>query len=193
MTVTYKDIQSANGEMKTISIKGKDYPEVSQRIKAFRMVYPMGFIIPELLSDELNGEGKDAYHTCKFKATVGFYTDNGECMTLGVGHAYENEKSSFINTNSYLENAETSAVGRALAMAGFGDATVASAEEMQSIADKPQEEQKAPKKASANQINIIKKLVNDIPALLEFYKIDKLEDLSIKQASEIITKKKEAK
>ena len=42
------------------------------------------------------------------------------------------ENSSFINKTSYIENCETSAVGRALGMAGIGiDTAVASAEEVQ--------------------------------------------------------------
>ena len=50
---------------------------------------------------------------------------------LGTGHAFEKDGSSFINKTSYLENAETSCVGRALGMAGFGiDADVASADEV---------------------------------------------------------------
>ena len=184
--ITYKKIEEANKHIIPMKVKGKDYSEVNQRIKAFRMVYPTGFIIPELLSDELNGEGKDAYHTCRFKATVGFYTDNGECVTLGVGHAYEKENSSYINTTSYIENCETSAVGRALGMAGFGvDKSVASAEEVGNV-----QQEKKPTKATAKQIEMIKSLVLDIPALLEYYKIEKLEDLSVKQASEIIEKKK---
>lgn len=186
--ITYKKIVEANNHIITTKIKGKDYSEVNQRIKVFRMVYPTGFIITELLSDELNGEGKDAYHTCRFKAAVGFYTDNGECVTLGVGHAYENEKSSFINTTSYIENCETSAVGRALGMAGFGiDTSVASAEE---VGNAIIQQEKKPTKATTNQIEMIKSLVSDIPALLEYYNIDKLEELSVKQASEIIEKKK---
>ena len=57
---------------------------------------------------------------------------DGEGNVLGVGHAYEKEDSSFINKTSYIENCETSAVGRALGMAGFGiDASICSAEELQ--------------------------------------------------------------
>ena len=37
---------------KTIDIKGKEYSEVNQRIKAFRMVYPDGFIDTSMLSNE---------------------------------------------------------------------------------------------------------------------------------------------
>lgn len=116
--ITFNDIQKANETIKTTDIKGKDYAEVNQRIKAFRMVYPTGTIKTELISNE-NG-------ICIFKAIVA----NSEII-LGTGTAYEKEGSSFINKTSYIENCETSAVGRALGMAGFGiDTSVASAEEV---------------------------------------------------------------
>ena len=51
------------------------------------------------------------------------------------------------------------------------------------------EEKIIPKKASANQISMVKRLVADIPAMLNHYGIEKIEDLSIAQASEIIKKK----
>lgn len=119
----YQRMCEANATIQTTNIKGKDYAEVPQRIKAFRMVYPDGFIMTELLSDQ---DG-----VCHFKASVGRY-DGDNPMILGTGHAYEKETSSFINKTSYIENCETSAVGRALGMAGFGiDISVASAEEVQ--------------------------------------------------------------
>ena len=116
---TYEEILKANEQIQTIDFKGNQYASVSQRIKAFRMVYPEGFIKTEMLSNE-NG-------ICIFKAVAGV---RGE--VLGVGHAYEKEGSSFINKTSYIENCETSAIGRALGMCGFGiDNDVASAEETQ--------------------------------------------------------------
>ena len=116
----YLDIAIANETIKTTDIKGKDYAEVNQRIKAFRMCYPQGIIETEMISNE-NG-------VCVFKANV--CSEHG--ILLGTGHAYEKEDSSFINKTSYIENCETSAVGRALGMAGFGiDVSVASAEEVQ--------------------------------------------------------------
>lgn len=128
----YEQIQKANDAIKTTPIKGKDYAEVNQRIKAFRMVYPDGYIETEMIGNE-NG-------VCVFKAECG-YTYKGadkdgypfiKRVTLGVGHAYEKEGSTFINKTSYIENCETSAVGRALGMAGFGiDTSVASADELQ--------------------------------------------------------------
>ena len=115
----YLDLAIANETIKTTDIKGKEYAEVNQRIKAFRMVYPQGMIETQMLSCE-NG-------VCVFKANV--YEPTG--VLLGTGHAYEKENSTFINKTSYIENCETSAVGRALGMAGFGiDVSVASAEEV---------------------------------------------------------------
>lgn len=116
----YLDLAIANETIKTTDIKGKDYAEVNQRIKAFRMVYPQGMIKTDIES-LVDG-------VCVMRAEV--YTDNG--VLLGTGTAYEKENSTFINKTSFIENCETSAVGRALGMAGFGiDVSVASAEEVQ--------------------------------------------------------------
>lgn len=46
-----------------------------------------------------------------------------------------------------------------------------------------------PKKASPKQLEYIKNLVKDIPSMLKYYKIDKLEDLTASQASEVIKSK----
>lgn len=48
-------------------------------------------------------------------------------------------------------------------------------------------------KATPKQIELIESLVSDIPKMLEHYKIEKIEDLTVTQASEIITKKKGVK
>lgn len=125
----YLDIAIANETIKTTGIERKDkngnitvneYAQVNERIKAFRMVYPDGTITTELLSNQ-NG-------VCIFRAVI----SNNEGKVIGTGTAYEKEDSSFINKTSYIENCETSAVGRALGMCGFGiDVSVASAEEVQ--------------------------------------------------------------
>ena len=120
----YVDILRVNDEMKKIDIKGNSYSQVAERIKAFRKLYPEGFICTDLLSNE-NG-------VCIIKTTVGFVDENGERRVLGTGIAYEKEGSSFINKTSYIENCETSSCGRALGMCGLGiDSDVASAEETQ--------------------------------------------------------------
>lgn len=120
--VEYDQIERVNGLLKKTDIKGKDYIEVNQRIKGFKMLYPEGFIHTQLVSM--------ADGICVMTAEVGYY-ENGEKRILGTGTAYEKESSSYINKTSYVENCETSAVGRALGMSGIGiDTSVASAEEV---------------------------------------------------------------
>lgn len=117
--MTYEELEKVNKEMKTTDIKGKDYAEVNQRIKAFRKLHPNGCIDTKIESLE-NG-------VCIIRA---FITDE-EGNLLGTGTAYEKEGSTFINKTSYIENCETSAVGRALGMLGIGiDVSVASYEEV---------------------------------------------------------------
>ena len=127
--MTYEDLIKANESIRTIEIEKKnnktgqvtkkDYAEVFQKIKAFRMLYPEGTITTEIDSIE-NG-------VVIFRAFV--KDDQGKL--LGTGTAYEKEDSSFINKTSYIENCETSAVGRALSMCGIGiDLGVASYEEV---------------------------------------------------------------
>lgn len=145
MAITYEDIKKANETIKTTDIKGKDYAEVNQRIKAFRMVYPEGFIKTGIVS-LCDG-------VVTMQTEVGFYAEDGREVILGSGYAQEKESSSFINKTSFIENCETSAVGRALGMAGFGiDVSVASAEEVaNAIANQEEKPKEKPKKAEAKQ------------------------------------------
>lgn len=116
----YEDIQKASATIKTTDIRGKQYAEVNQRIKAFRMLCPNGTISTEIISNE---DGMVI-----MKASI----LDEQNKLLGTGTAYEKEGSSTINKTSYIENCETSAVGRALAMCGFGiDLSVASYEEVE--------------------------------------------------------------
>lgn len=128
-TVKYEDITKANELIKTITISrydkkakktiNKEYAEVNQRVKAFRCVYPQGTISTEILSND-NG-------VVVMRATV--RDELGK--VIGTGLAYEKENSSFINEGSYIENCETSAVGRALGFCGFGiEDSISSADEL---------------------------------------------------------------
>lgn len=181
---TFEDIQKANSMVSTTSIKGKSYTEVNQRIKAFRMVYPNGFILTSIKSHE-NG-------MIVFTASVGFY-ENGEAFTIGTGTAYEKEGSTQINRTSYIENCETSAVGRALGMAGFGiDTSVASKEEVeqaiaQQEADKGKTMIENAENAKIDQAKIdvlAKKIVDDdidAERFLMMCNVNGLKELTFKQ------------
>ena len=179
--ITFADIQKANETIKTTDIKGKDYAEVNQRIKAYRMVYPNGTIRTKLAKLE-NG-------ICVFMAEV----TNNEGDVIATGTAYEKENSTFINKTSYIENCETSAVGRALGMAGFGiDTSVASAEEVAN-AIKNQDEDKKVIMATEKQKELIRNMftTDEIKNILTELKKSKLSELTVKEASDLISKKKQ--
>jgi hypothetical protein len=93
----------------TVKISGRDYVLVKDRILAFNELYPTGSITTELVSYE----NKQVI----IKATVKPEKESDRIFT-GYSQAIEGE--GYINKTSALENCETSAVGRALAMMGIG-------------------------------------------------------------------------
>ena len=150
----WQSLVKANAAIRTTNIKGKEYAEVNQRVKAFRTLYPEGFITTEILCREGG--------LCIIKATVGHYAD-GKSVILATGTAYEKEGSSQINRTSYIENCETSAVGRALGMAGFGiDTSIAGADEMtnallqQNTSDVQKPAQAAPPQTASPKVQLAK-------------------------------------
>jgi len=141
--MTFEDIAKANETITTTPIKGKNYAEVPQRVKAFRMLHPNGAITTEIVS--LNNG------VVVIKATA---TDEAGNI-LGTGHAYEKEGNGFINKESYIENCETSAVGRALGFVGLGiDSSICSAEELQNALLNQDEKSKGKKKKEPDNIDL---------------------------------------
>lgn len=112
--------------LKTIKIHGKDYVPVSERVKYLANDKEQEYSI----ETEYFYYPEDGRTMWVVKATL---TLNGKIYN---GHAQELETSDTkkINHTSALENCETSAVGRALAMAGIGIVdSIASAEEMRKV------------------------------------------------------------
>ena len=144
----YKKLEEINKMLKTTNIKGKEYAEVNERIKAFWQLCPEGRIETNIYSLE-NG-------MCVIKAYV--YENIEDERPRATGTAYEKEGSTFINKTSYIENCETSAVGRALGNAGIGiDTSVASAEEVQNAII----QQDGEKKISNNQAEALNKSIEN--------------------------------
>lgn len=171
--ITFEDIKKANETIITTDIKGKQYSEVNQRIKAFRMVYPTGRIDTEMLYDT---DGK-----CSFKAYI--FRNTEDEKPIATGTAYEKENSTFINKTSYIENCETSAVGRALGMAGFGiDTSVASAKEVQNA----MANQKDEVDLLAKFEELLASTDTDREKLYEFYNVKSNKDLTKNQLQEAI-------
>ena len=98
------------------------YNTVAERILSFYTKYPEGAIRTTMLSEP-------GAKVVVVKAES--FSDKLHTLPIGTGHAHEIEGQGMVNTTSALENCETSAVGRALAMAGFEVTKgIASREEM---------------------------------------------------------------
>jgi len=111
----------SNYKFKTTNIRGKQYVEVNERIKFFRQEeeYKNWTLSTEFTALDSS--------MCVCKAIV---ADPSQRI-IASGHAHETQGSSNINKTSYVENCETSAIGRALAMMGIGiDTSIASANEV---------------------------------------------------------------
>jgi galactitol-specific phosphotransferase system IIB component len=177
----FEDIKKVNETIITTDVKGKQYAEVNQRIKAFRMLYPTGTIETELVSID---DGM-----CIMRAKVYVMGEHGLRTLLGTGTAYEKENSSFINKTSYIENCETSAVGRALAMCGIGiDTSIASKEEVENAIeqqeqDKKEQEEKKKLLVDIKNLMIKKKvLANEIAEHFE----KNSADMTIEELEEVV-------
>jgi hypothetical protein len=97
-------------KLKTISIHGKEYITVAQRVLGFNEQYLKGSISTEVISDDGT--------TIQMKTTVWpDASDQSRCFT---GFSEEVRGGEGVNKVSAVENAETSAVGRALGMMGIG-------------------------------------------------------------------------
>ena len=107
--------------LKTVNIKGKEYVQVNERLKAFRSM-------PEFKGWSLTSEVVDLKEdSCTIKAII---TDN-DGKIRATGFAREVIAKSPINKFAFVENCETSAWGRALGNLGIGiDSSICSAEEL---------------------------------------------------------------
>ena len=85
------------------------YATVAERMQAFRAAHPEAEVVTELHTWE-NGR-------VTFRAAI--YRNANAARPAATGWASEREGDGEINTNACLENAETSAVGRALANLGY--------------------------------------------------------------------------
>ena len=101
---------------------GKMYLQVVHRVEAFRRTLGAEFgIDTQIIVDD--------GHRVVVKAVV----TNKDGITVGSGMAEEIRGQGHVNTTSALENAETSAIGRALASLGLSGGEYASANEMDAV------------------------------------------------------------
>ena len=166
----FEELQLVNQQLDLMKIRGKEYAPVTERVRAFRMLYPEGSIITELVED------RDG--VCTFKASVVI----GD-LVLATGYAQEEQTNNGVNKTSYIENCETSAVGRALGFLGIGiNTAIASAEEMDSAIRRQTID---PVKAKALAAEIKAQGV-PIDYVCKLYKVPSIDELSEAQHENII-------
>ena len=179
--ITSEQLREVNGRLPKIDLKEKPYVMVNKRVQGFRDICPEGTITTEILSHE-NG-------VVIMRATI--TDENGKVLATGLSR--EKDGDGFINKTSYIENAETSAVGRALGFLGIGiDYSMASAEEVANAIiqnEKPEE----PKLIDLSKVETIKEDIEKghikETDILKYYKIARLEDMNDKQFSEYAAQK----
>jgi len=105
-----------------INIRGRSYNTVSKRVNDYRRVYGIADgwgLLTEIVSIDAE------------RVVMRAEVMSPDGRLVAVGHAEEVRSASKINQTSALENCESSAIGRALAAAGFGGSEYASADEVQ--------------------------------------------------------------
>ncbi|MGH9002125.1 MAG: hypothetical protein ACRDYV_03250 [Acidimicrobiia bacterium] len=120
------------------------YVPVSERVTLFRKDRPLWGLLSEVVADD--GQ----------RIRVRAWVTDETGLTVAVGHAEEVRGQGFVNRTSALENAETSAWGRALANLGYSvDRGIASREEMeqaQAAASPAPAEKKEPRSMTQGQL-----------------------------------------
>ena len=117
--------------MESIKIKGKDYIQVHERVAEFRRNAHYAHLtietdIVEKNYSELTGDIVKNEKVVGKKTTrvldsiiIKCVIRNKDGNIVSTGYAQEEKTTSFVNETSFVENCETSAVGRALGFLGF--------------------------------------------------------------------------
>lgn len=170
--------------MKTILIKGKPYVPVTERVKEFHSVYPDYRLITEIVHYDENS----------VIMVAKIYDQDGKLVA--TGHAQEDRGSSNINKTSFVENCESSCIGRAIGIGlGIGiDASIASADE---VANAIERQEALKEKVNKNCISSLKMLAeqkgSDFDSILSYYDLEKVEDMTMEQwqsAMQLLNRKK---
>ena len=104
-----------------------DYETVEERIKRFYDEYPDGRILTHNITERYDREVSTWVVSAAIYLNVG---DQAADLPKATGLAFEVDGGQGANQTAALENAETSAIGRALANAGFSGNKRTSREEM---------------------------------------------------------------
>ena len=157
-----------------VKIHGREYQTVALRIKNFwELTNRSGWAARTTIiqSDE---------NCVIMRAEI--WHDN---FLVATGHAEEKRGSSKINKTSALENAETSAIGRALATFGLGGTEFRSADELQNALHQQEGVDFIPKK-QVDEINHMIAFTNsDVDAFLQFAGAETVDTITTDKMSAI--------
>lgn len=114
------------------------YVDVNERVKEFWKKYPAGRILTHLE----HIDGTEATNRLVIIRAEVYADRDPSSPAIASGYAKEREGFGYVNKTSFLENCETSAVGRALANLGFGvEKARPSRQEMEAVQRQQEEHQ----------------------------------------------------
>lgn len=174
MSITLADLDKANKGLKTVPIHGKNYVVVAEKVKGFRQICPMGQIETEIIQLD------DDSVTMKASILI-------DGVVVSTGLAQESKATSMINKTSFIENCQTSAIGRALGFLGIGiDDSISSADELVNalLAQEKLKEKISPKEQKI-LTNLVKKAGLDLESVLNG---TKLEDITGEVYQDAVTR-----
>ena len=169
---------------KAIDIKWKKYVLVSDRVLYFNETYPNGSIVTQRIMTE------DSWVEV-FKATV--MPDCSKPERYFTGYSQAKRWDWFINKTSALENAETSAVGRALAMMWIWVIdSIASLDEINKAENTAKSQKSEPKEnpnwrflKATKSVNFMKSCLDEddfIKKIKEKYTVDEIQERQLREA-----------
>jgi len=153
-----------------MDLKGKQYLQVMWRLVWFREEHPDWSINTTLVAWDKEQQ------LAVFKAEI---SDNaGHAVSTGYG------SESVRDFKDYLEKAETKAVGRALAMLGFGTQFAPDLDEEERIVDSPVERPKKQKNDKEAVYNLVAQFIDhgiDPVFVCQLYGVKTVDDMSDKE------------
>jgi len=108
-----------------INLQGKKYLQVTHRVIWYRETYPAGAITTDLVATEP-------------LPIVKAYVTNNEGVVIATGFGTAKVKEKAVWNGREIEKAETAAIGRALALAGFGTQFANEYDDTDHLSDSPQ-------------------------------------------------------
>ena len=134
-----------NPQSKITKVQGKDYLTVQWRLVWFRSDHPKGTITTEVVGDDL------------MKATI--LDSDGKVLATGHGSS----KKAGVAKSRPFEGAETAAIGRALAHAGYGTQFAGDEfDEGDHLADSPVEKQEPIEKSESEKKQIARDMYTEL-------------------------------